>query len=422
VRDQSKQAGSRKRYALYTTVAVVLASVSIGGCGACDLIHRQSLDPQPNPATTGQEVTFTDAFTLYRSVDRLSLKFDLDGDGILETTATPIRIGSGSYSATVRKTYETPATIVVSSWLVADRDTGLGFPFIDANGQKRTLQIVAPTPPDAPPDAPPSNQPPAASFEMRPNPVERFADVTYDASASMDPDGQVAHYEWDLDNDGTFERDEGSNPSFTKSEGRPAGTYTIGLRVTDDGGDAATTTRQLIVISSVMKRAAKVAKRLHGARRFEFPPNLHLIDPGQYLLNGDDLISAGRKYRGKISASPFPAALQHGKRQVRWVSLTNATFDGETGAVHGTGYALLRFPAGGRACLAFTLDLPGTGRTTGSFRILGGTGAAKGLHGKGVGSGNFEGSEVSVRGRLHADFHGNKHYSLSGSGCAPLLG
>jgi hypothetical protein len=225
-----------------------------------------------------------------------------------------------------------------------------------------------------------------------------------------------------LDNDGTFERDEGSNPSFTKSEGRPAGTYTIGLRVTDDDGDAATTTRQLIVVSSVMKRAEKVAKRPDGARRFEFPPSLHLIDPGEYLLNGDDLISAGRKYRGKINASPFPAPLRQGKRQVRWVSLTNATFDSETGAVHGSGYALLRFPAGGRACLAFTVDLPNTGRTTGSFRILGGTGAAKGLHGKGVGSGKFDGSAVSVRGRIRVDFHGNKHYSLGRSGCAPLLG
>jgi hypothetical protein len=180
VRDQSKQAGSRKRYALYTTVAVVLASLSIAGCGGCEmLIHRQSLDAQPNPATTGQEVTFTDAFTLYRNgVDRLSLKFDLDGDGVLETTATPTRIGSGSYSTTVRKTYETPATIVVSSWLVAENDSGIGIPFTDANGQKRTLQIAAPTPPDAPPDVPPANQPPAASFEMRPNPVERYSDLT----------------------------------------------------------------------------------------------------------------------------------------------------------------------------------------------------------------------------------------------------
>jgi YD repeat-containing protein len=67
--------------------------------------------------------------------------------------------------------------------------------------------------------------------------------VTLDGSGSSDPDGTVDFYEWDIDNDGTFDYGPSSSPTqdhiYTQE-----GLYTVKLRVTDNGGatDEATTT------------------------------------------------------------------------------------------------------------------------------------------------------------------------------------
>ena len=312
------------------------------------------------------------------------------------------------WTATVRKTYDAPATIRIASLL---RTTTGSF-----ETQAEILEIKS--------AEPTANQPPLASFTMSPNPAAPEDNITYDASGSMDPDGQVVHYEWDLDNDGTFERDEGSNPVFTKLDEGFTRTYTIGLRVTDDDGDTATTTGQLIVKNPGDRLAGpkKIAQRVNGGRTFEFPPQLHSIDPGEAILNGTELMLLGRTDRGQIPASPFPASLRLRKREVRWVSTVDATVDSATSEGHGLGFALLTFPAGGRACMAFTVDAPADANAAGSFRILGGVGRARGMRGKGSGVGKVTREGVSLRGRLQVGFGGKKNFHLGRSSCAPLLG
>jgi len=66
-------------------------------------------------------------------------------------------------------------------------------------------------------DPNPPNQPPTASFTANPNPVPTGQTVTFNGSASTDSDGTIAKYSWDLDNDGTFETDTGTNSSVTRS-------------------------------------------------------------------------------------------------------------------------------------------------------------------------------------------------------------
>jgi PKD repeat protein len=91
-----------------------------------------------------------------------------------------------------------------------------------------------------------NNQPPTASFTASGSPVATGTPVTFDASASKDPDGTIAKYEWDLDGNGTYETSTGGTATVTKSY-TAEGTYQVGLRVTDNGGATATTTRTVVV-------------------------------------------------------------------------------------------------------------------------------------------------------------------------------
>lgn len=59
--------------------------------------------------------------------------------------------------------------------------------------------------------------------------------ATFDASATSDPDGLIDHVYWDLDGDGTFERDSGVNRVVTTTFTR-AGVFRVGLEV--DYGNA----------------------------------------------------------------------------------------------------------------------------------------------------------------------------------------
>ena len=74
------------------------------------------------------------------------------------------------------------------------------------------------------------NQAPTAAFSAAPG----FAgeQTTFDASASTDPDGSVARYDWDF-GDGTRGDDAGPTPKHTYAA---PGSYTVTLEVTDDDG------------------------------------------------------------------------------------------------------------------------------------------------------------------------------------------
>ncbi|MCU4140519.1 MAG: hypothetical protein MW690_000994 [Methanophagales archaeon] len=72
------------------------------------------------------------------------------------------------------------------------------------------------------------NQPPKASFTFSPkNPLVN-EEITFDASASTDPDGSIVSYEWDF---GDGETASGKVVTHAYSD---AGSYTVTLTVTDD--------------------------------------------------------------------------------------------------------------------------------------------------------------------------------------------
>ncbi len=92
------------------------------------------------------------------------------------------------------------------------------------------------------------NKRPTASFQA-PGFAQPGQQVNFDASASKDPDGTIAKYEWDLDGNGSYETDTGTTPTVSQTYATE-GKYTIGLRVTDNEGSTATTTRALTVANN----------------------------------------------------------------------------------------------------------------------------------------------------------------------------
>ena len=94
------------------------------------------------------------------------------------------------------------------------------------------------------------NQPPVAQFTFAPA-APRVGDwVYFDASASYDPDGTIANYQWDFQNDGVF--DATGKIAFFRYTA--PGTYTVRLVVTDDKGATASATKSMVVSPLVVNQ------------------------------------------------------------------------------------------------------------------------------------------------------------------------
>jgi hypothetical protein len=90
------------------------------------------------------------------------------------------------------------------------------------------------------------NQLPVASFTATPNPTTAGSTVAFNGSASKDPDGTIAKYEWDLDGNGTYETNTGTTATASLKY-TTATEPVVSLRVTDNRGATATTTKTLVV-------------------------------------------------------------------------------------------------------------------------------------------------------------------------------
>jgi len=94
----------------------------------------------------------------------------------------------------------------------------------------------------------PPNMPPTAALTPFGN-TATMAHIVWDASASSDAEGPLVKYEWDFDNDGVYEYDvtaqdgtgSGTTPAKQDYYYYDAGTYSVGVRVTDGDGLTATT-------------------------------------------------------------------------------------------------------------------------------------------------------------------------------------
>jgi len=79
-------------------------------------------------------------------------------------------------------------------------------------------------------------------------------EVELNASESYDPDGNITAYEWDLDNDSSYDDATGITCTYNFSEG---GDHTVGLMVTDDS-NLTNTTRKVIYVVRKPTAVARV--------------------------------------------------------------------------------------------------------------------------------------------------------------------
>jgi len=87
----------------------------------------------------------------------------------------------------------------------------------------------------------PVNQSPIASFTFSPNNPLINTEITFDASSSYDPDGQIASYEWDF-GDGSKGKDKIVKHTYTSEK-----QYTVSLKIADNEGKSNTTSVQVTV-------------------------------------------------------------------------------------------------------------------------------------------------------------------------------
>jgi YD repeat-containing protein len=178
-----------------------------------------SFTATPNPVVSGATATFDGSLSSDPDGTITKYEWDLDGNGSFETN-------TGTTKTTTRS-YATPGTVAVQL-RVTDN--------LGATATK-TVSVTV------------SNRAPTASFTVSPSPAATRQTVTLNGAGSTDPDGTIAKYEWDLDGNGTYEVDGGATSSRTLTFTTP-GTFTLGLRVTDNNSATAITTRSLVVNSA----------------------------------------------------------------------------------------------------------------------------------------------------------------------------
>ena len=175
-----------------------------------------SFTVSPNPAAAGQVVTFdgsgsSDPDGTIASLDH---DWDLDGDGEYDDASGTV----------VQRSYASGGARVIGL-RVTDSD--------DASDTAPTQTLVV------------GNAAPNASFTIEPNPAGVGQTVTFDGSASSDPEGPItsANHDWDLNGDGVLES---TGTVVTRSY--PAGaSIPITLQVTDSNGVTDTTTQTLTI-------------------------------------------------------------------------------------------------------------------------------------------------------------------------------
>ncbi|MFP8888257.1 PKD domain-containing protein [Natrialbaceae archaeon A-CW2] len=200
-------------------------------------------DPEPDPepvavcavsstsAEPGQPVTIDASDS--ENADAVS--FDFEGDGEWDEQWTDEFVQTTSYAEP--GTY----TPVVRVW----------------NFQERGDTVECGTIVVTEPESEAERADPIADLSADPRTPELGQTVTFDASDSSAPDGDIVAYRWDLTGDGTFE-EMTDEPTVTHAFDEP-GTYTTTVEVEDDAGATATATTTVRILEPAPVAVCRVS-------------------------------------------------------------------------------------------------------------------------------------------------------------------
>ncbi|MGC9530335.1 MAG: PKD domain-containing protein [Candidatus Bipolaricaulaceae bacterium] len=199
----------------------------------------------------------------------------------------------------------------------------------------------------------PANQPPQASFSFSPANPDPGQNVSFDASASADPDGTIASYQWSFGDGGSA-----SGPTASHAYGS-AGTYTVTLTVRDNQGASDTATRTVQV-------GAPTA--LPGMPAIDQPGIYVWGDPDDHwhiTVAGSASWSSPRKFQVRVE-TPWPGTIAGLSRTPGSAPGPSVSSDKRTVVWEGTvgaGWVDLRFDVSRRnyLYLALYLDTDGDG-------------------------------------------------------------
>jgi len=168
-----------------------------------------AFNANPSSATVGSSISFNGSASS-------------DPDGTIISYAWQYGDGTTGSGVSVQHTYAAAGTYTVRL-TVTDNDGATG---------TTTHQVVISSQP---------NQPPTAAFNANPSSTTVGSSISFNGSASSDPDGWIVSYAWQY-GDGTT----GSGVSVQHTYAA-VGTYTVRLTVTDNAGATDTTIRQVTV-------------------------------------------------------------------------------------------------------------------------------------------------------------------------------
>ncbi len=135
------------------------------------------------------------------------------------------------------------------------------------------------------------NIPPTADFTFTPSSPRVSQETNFDGSSSTDSDGTIVKYEWDWENDGTFDATgETSIYNYTSE-----GTYKVTLRVTDTDGAKNKISKDITVTSG------EPGDEFYGTKDKFAEENIYFVMTDRFV-NGD----TGNDHRGQGTGSGNP--------------------------------------------------------------------------------------------------------------------
>jgi len=355
-----------------------------------------SIEVEEDPPETGELTHFTGRWMDDSRIVRA--EWDLDAVVGFELDETVPR---GDTFHEVRFTYTTPGPYDVSFRVTDDR-----------GGQATALVHISVVP---------RNQSPTAvlSIPSTPGGFQVGNTITLDARESSD-DVAITQYRFDRDGifDNGFEFLDPETDGLATTSFPTAGDYTVGVRVFDAQGERDEVYATITVVGGRARIAALARPVRFSARLSARPANGAKV---RVVRRGDV-----QRVRGVAATGRFQGRLGKGRKRAPkllgavlrapWRGVIDASVNTRTEKRRVKVTAVARLPRGARSCLRIALtDVPGR-KPRGTFRVLGGTGAARGLTAKGR-FGLAAGARVS--GTLRARM--GRPWALPGA-CAMLRG